>query len=83
LAVERHRQNACDGGFADAAMPAEDVPVGDPLLLDSVLQGTGDVSLPDDVGEPLWSVFAGENLVTHERRLRLYGLMLWNGRPAD
>ena len=58
-AVQRHRQNARDGGFADAAMSAEDVAVGDALLLDGVLQGAGDVVLADDVGELLGPVFAG------------------------
>ena len=66
-AIQRHRQNARDGGLADAAMPAEDVAVGDALLLDGILQRAGDVLLPDHVGELLWTVFARQNLVTHGR----------------
>ena len=58
-AVQGHRQDAGDGGFADAAMPAEDVAVGNSLLLDGVLQGAGNVLLTDDFSEFLWPVFAG------------------------
>ena len=58
-AVQGHRQDARDGGLADAAVSAEDVAVCDALLLDGVLQGAGDVVLPDDIGEFLWPVFAG------------------------
>src|SRR5271166_1192649 len=76
-AIQRHGQDARDGGFADAPMAAEDIAVRNPLLLDGVLQGTSDVLLPDDVGEFLWPVFARENLITHGRRLRLYGVTLW------
>jgi hypothetical protein len=64
-------------------MPTEDVAMCNPLLLDGILQGAGDVFLPDYVGELLGSIFAGENLITHERKIRLYGLMLWNGRSAE
>ena len=79
LAIQRHRQNARDGGLADPAMSAEDVAVRDASLLDGVLQGAGDVVLPDHVGEFLWPVFARENLITHGRKIRLYGVALWNG----
>ena len=65
LAVERHGQDAGDGGFADAAVAAEDVAVGDAPLLERVQQGAGDVLLPDDVAEELGAVFAGENLIGH------------------
>src|SRR5664279_4108163 len=78
--VQRHGQDARDGGFADAPMSAEDVTMRDALLLNGVLQGTGDVLLTDDVGELLGSIFARQNLVTHGRKFRLYGLRLWNGR---
>ncbi len=79
-AIQRHRQNARDGGLADAAMAAEDVAVRDASLLDGVLQGAGDVVLPDHLGEFLWTVFARENLVTHGGKTRLYGVRLWNGK---
>ncbi len=65
-AVQRHRQNARDGGLADAAMSAENVAVGGASLLDGVFQGAGDVVLPDDFGEFLRAVFAGQDLVAHE-----------------
>ncbi len=65
LAVERHGQDAGDGGFADAAVAAEDVAVGDAALGERVEQRAGDVLLPDHVAEELRAVFAGENLVGH------------------
>ena len=64
-AVQRHGQNAGDGGFADAAVSAENVAVRDALLLDGVLQRAGDVVLPDHVGELLGPVFAGKDLIAH------------------
>ena len=64
-AVERHGQDAGDGGFADAAMAAEDVAVGDAALGQRVQQRARDVLLPDDIAEALGTVFAGENLVSH------------------
>ncbi len=69
LAIQRHRQDARDGGFADAAMAAEDVSVRDAPLPNGVLQGAGDVLLPDDLGEFLWPVFAGKDLVAHGRKV--------------
>ena len=65
-AIQRHGQNARDGGFADAAMSAENVAVSGASLLDGVFQGAGDVVLPDDFGEFLRTVFAGQDLVAHE-----------------
>lgn len=67
LAVQRHRENACDGGFADAAVAAEDISVGDAALFESIQKRTGDVLLPNDIAEKLRAVFAGENLVGHLR----------------
>jgi hypothetical protein len=37
------------------------------------------VLLTDDVGEFLRPVFSRENLITHGRKFRLYGVGLWNG----
>ncbi len=65
LTVERHCQNAGDGGFADAAMTAEDVAVGNAALGQRIQQRARDVLLPDDIAEELGTVFAGENLVGH------------------
>src|SRR5208282_6905213 len=42
-AIQRSGQNARDGGFADAAMSAENVTVGGASLFDGVLQSAGDV----------------------------------------
>ena len=66
-AVERHGQDARDGGLADAAVAAEDVAVGGTSLLDGVLQGAGNVFLSDDLGELLRTVFARQNLIAHGR----------------
>ena len=79
-AVERHGQDAGDGGFADAAMAAEDVAVRNALLLDGVLQRAGDVLLANDFGEFLRTVFAGQDLVAHgleEIRLYVIGVRLY------
>ena len=64
-AVQRHRQNARHGGLSDAAVTAENVAVGGAALLDGILQGAGYVFLPDDFGEFLGTVFAGEDLIAH------------------
>jgi hypothetical protein len=58
-AIERHGQNPGDGGFADAAMSAEDIPMSDSLLLEGVAQGASHMILAGDVGESLRAVFAG------------------------
>jgi len=47
-------------------MPAENVPVGSAALLNGVLKRSRDMVLPYDVGELLWTVFAGKDLVAHE-----------------
>ncbi len=80
LAIQRHGENAGDRRLADTTVSAEDVAVRDPSLLNGVLQGSGDVLLPDDVGEFLRPVFARQDLITHGRKTRLYGLRLWNAR---
>ncbi len=64
-AVERHGQDAGDGGLADAAMAAENVAVRDAFLRKRVEQRAGDVVLPGDVREALGAIFAGENEVGH------------------
>ncbi len=65
-AVQGHGDDAGDGGFADAAVPREDVAVRDAVLGEGVHQGAGDVVLAGYVGEALRTVFSGQNLVTHE-----------------
>src|SRR5579864_5405964 len=71
-AVQRHGQDAGDRRLANTAMPAEDVAMGGTSLFDGVLQRTGNVLLSDDLGEPLRTVFAGQDGVTHGRKSRLY-----------
>jgi hypothetical protein len=52
-------------------VPAEDVAVGHSLLLERVDQRPGHMLLSGDIGEALWTVFAGENLVSHREEFRL------------
>ena len=74
-AIQRHGQDAGDGRLPDTAMSAEDVAVRDAPLLDGVLQGAGDMLLPDHVGEFLRTIFARQNGVGHEAKTRLYGIV--------
>jgi len=39
--------------------------VGEPVLRDRVFQRARHVRLPDQIVKSLWSIFSGENLVTH------------------
>jgi hypothetical protein len=64
-AIQGGGQNAGDGGFADAAVSAENVAVGGASLLDGVLQSAGDVLLSDDLGEFLRTILAGQDGVAH------------------
>ena len=64
-AVQRHGQNACNRGFADAAVAAEDIAVRDPVLGQRIHQGARDVVLASHVGEALRTVFPCQNLITH------------------
>ena len=68
-AVERFSQNARGGGLADPARPDEKIGVGQPILLDRVLERTRDVFLADEIVERLRPVFSRENLVTHAPNL--------------
>jgi hypothetical protein len=47
-------------------MPAENISVGGASLLQSVLQGAGDVLLSDNLGEFLRPVFARQDGIAHE-----------------
>ena len=47
-------------------MPAEDIAMGRSPLLDGILERPGNVLLSNHLGEPLWTVFAGQDGVTHE-----------------
>jgi hypothetical protein len=46
-------------------MSAKDKTMGDTLLLDGILQGTGDVVLPDHLRKALRTIFARQYLVAH------------------
>jgi hypothetical protein len=67
-AIQGGGQDAGDGGFADAAVAAEDVAVCGASLGDGILQGAGDVLLSDDLGELLRTIFARQDGVGHARR---------------
>ena len=64
-AIERHGQNAGDGGFADATMTAEDVAVRNAVLGQRIHQRTRHVILASHVGEALRTVFSCQNLIAH------------------
>ena len=64
-AIERLRQDARGRCFADAARPDKEIGVGEPVLRDRVFQRARHVRLPDQIVKSLWSIFSGENLVTH------------------
>ncbi len=65
MAVERHGQNAGNSGFADAAMPAEDVPMRNAALAERIHQRAGDVILSGDIRESLGAVFPCKYLICH------------------
>src|SRR5208282_216345 len=64
-AIEAFSKDAGDGSLARAARPAEQVSVGDPLLLDGVGQRLRDVFLPHDILETLRAILASDDLITH------------------
>ena len=68
-AVECFSQNARGGCLADSARPDEKIGVGQPILLDRVLERTRDVFLADEIVERLRPVFSRKNLVTHAPNL--------------
>ena len=59
LTVECARENAGDGGLADAAVAGEDVAVRDAVPRERVQERTGDVILSNDVSEAKRAVLAG------------------------
>ena len=82
-------------GLADAAGPAEQVGLGEPVQPDRVPQGLDDVVLADDVLEPLRAVAPGDDRVRRRgsgraggeaasaRQLRASGSDLRRGRLLD
>ena len=72
-AIEAFGEDAGDGGLAGAARAAEQVGVGNPLLLDGMGERLGDVLLPHHVLEALRAIFASNDLITHfDLRLRMH-----------
>src|SRR5262249_1149997 len=68
-AIERHGQDARHGSFPNAPVPTEDVAVRCPPLLNGIFQGACDMLLPDDLREPLRTILACQDLITHVRKL--------------
>ena len=69
-AVNRARQNPRRGGFARAARPAEEVGVGDLVLLNGVAQRAHDRVLTRDIVEVFRPPLAIENSAAHRPSLR-------------
>jgi hypothetical protein len=67
-AVQSRGQNPRHGGFSNAAMAAENVTVRRSFLLESILQGTGNVLLADDLGEFLRTIFTRQDGIAHAGR---------------
>jgi hypothetical protein len=74
-AIQSRGKDAGHGGLPDPAMSAEDIPVRSSRLFDGVLQGAGNMLLPDNFGELLRTIFARQNGVGHEAKTRLYGIV--------
>jgi hypothetical protein len=60
LTVERHGEDASEGGFADAARAAKEVAVSNASARDRALERRGHVGLNGHVCEPLGTVFTSE-----------------------
>src|SRR5258708_2161160 len=72
-AIQGHSQNTRDSGLPNSAMSAKNVAVRRASLLDRIFQRAGDVLLSDHLGESLRTIFAGEDLIAHEKAVtRLY-----------
>ena len=67
-AIQGRGQDSSHGGLTDAAVATEDVAVSAASLRNSVLEGAGDVLLSDDLREPLGTVFASQDGVSHGGR---------------
>ena len=65
LAVQRFREQARDGGLADAARAREQIRVMQPVVRERIGERLHDVRLPDELLEPPRPPFARQNRVTH------------------
>ena len=63
-AVQTARHDASDGGFPGPALPAENVAVGDPALVNRVIQRGLDVCLTHQLRKRLGSVFPRDDLIS-------------------
>jgi len=70
LTIQRFCQDAGGRGFSDATRTDEEISLREALRVHGILQGAGDVILPDHLGEGLRTVFSGEHTVTHARTLK-------------
>src|SRR4029077_1445110 len=63
--VERLRQNSGSRGLAHAPRPNKEISMREAVLLDSILERTRDVRLPNEIVEGLGAIFPGEDFVAH------------------
>ena len=68
-AIERLRQDAGGGRFADAANAGKNVRMRDAVRLNRIRERARDVLLPDDVAERLRAILSGYDFVAHGRFL--------------
>ena len=66
-AVQGHGQNTSDRCFPDAAMPGENVPMRNAVLLQRIQERARHMVLAGYVGKALRTIFSGQNLVAHRR----------------
>ncbi len=69
FAVQALREDACDGGFADAARAGEQIRVMNAFVLERMHQRAHDMILSHEGIEPCGAEFACEHLVTHREIL--------------
>lgn len=69
LAIQRLGQNAGRGRLADPPWTHEKIGLSDPSGGNGILQGAGDVFLPDHFFKGPGTVFSGKNAVAHGERI--------------
>src|SRR5437588_5490150 len=68
-AIQSHRQNTRHRCFPNPAVPAKNVAVRRPSLLNGILERAGNVLLPDYLGEFLRTVLTRQDLIAHGGQL--------------
>ena len=65
-AVQRTRQNARDRRLPNPPVPAEDIPMRNPVLRQRIHQRDRHMVLPRNIRKPLWPILPGQYLITHK-----------------